>query len=378
MSGLGTLSKVPAEVVENILDELCTHHVRHLQEYIPEFIFPWRQGGNFQLSNLASLARLCRVSKLFNEYTTWRLYHSLMHSRTKSKWFLIVRTLVTRRDLGGLVRHLALVDLKSDIPEDPALFYPEVLSYYTKQVALNPDCCLPPDALSLTDRNGSGGNAILATIISLCPNLSTLDLASYGSCTPCGFCSAASMLSLTGVVASFSAHSTNDWDDVESFLPLLRAAPNLRFLRFVDIGCFSLPEDLRLEHVANLDLQSCIEGDALAKFLQLCPNLQRLKYMYKEDSPWPDAQFRSAEAASTVLAHAPNLREFYLDLADLQSDLVDLQSDIADLQFDLSFLPMFEKMEEDEMRLSKELLEARGITCKFGMVLDTAGHLIYI
>jgi hypothetical protein len=361
MAGLRQLSKFPPELIEKILDGLCVHHIHSLREH--EDKFTWSMDFNplgrrlwTEPSSLTGLASLCRASKQLNQLATWRLYHTLVAPESALSWLLLARTLIERRDLAALVRHFYLDHLR--MPEDPSLFPPEVMAYYAEQVALVPDAGLNETSLTEPDESDPYGvsqyDAALALMASLCPNLSTGGfVAGAASGNPSTFtlCPPATMLPLREVQV---AH----WDtecgfDLSLLTPLFRAAPNLRLLRLIQVGCDEpLEEGLRLEHLTDLELPcSCNSADELVRMLRLCPNLRRLQYVCG-GALYGDEQFSPQQAVAAVLEHAPNLQTFELDLMDGLG---------------------MEDFDEEDVREAKEALEQRGIECKFTEGYESAG-----
>ncbi|KAK4246605.1 hypothetical protein C7999DRAFT_15312 [Corynascus novoguineensis] len=350
MPGSDCLSNLPLELIEQILDELCHHHIYDLQDagdscsrYEPSY---YRQHKDE--SAILGLAGLCRASKHFNRLATWRLYHTLTWPKTGSRWPLIARTLIERRDLAQLVRHLSLDFYES--PRNPAL-PSEVILWYSQQIALFPDGDLYAD--SLTNRSSSSDfeptqrDAAIALLTSLCSNLSTLDIVPFKFATAFAFCPPASVLTLRDVEAY-------DWHgfELKTLSSLFHAAPHLRLLRCRSVDP-TKPVDtgLRLEHLTDLDLQNCCCSNIeLVHILRMCPNLERLQYKnggVKSFQPYGYEQFRPHEAVSAIREHAVLLRTFELCL---------------DQAFELGD---FDKKDMDEAELA---LSHHGIECRFGCI----------
>ena len=321
MGGLGQLSKLPPEILEQILDGLCVHHVHDLQDYVGEWSFePYASRGHQYKDVTASftgLASLCRASKYLNQLTTWRLYHSLIGQKTILGWALIARTLIRRQDLAALVRHLSVEYLEKRT--DHSFLPPEVESYFAEQVALTPDVGLKADSLTRSELGDSASEAAAALLTSLCPNLLTAKFASQidpGLPVALGLCPPGSLRSLRDAQILHSDPELEVGFDLSVFARLFRAAPNIKLLRLIHASCSQpLEEGLKLENVTDLELlSSCMSGDDLAHILRLCPNVQRLQYvcgpLYEDD------QFNPHEAVAIVLEHGPKLQRFELDLTD--------------------------------------------------------------
>jgi hypothetical protein len=346
MAGLGRLSKFPPEILEHILDGLCLHHVHGLPEYVGAYEAPAEMGS------FKGLAGLCRASKQLNQLTTWRLYHSLTSSITRSRWMLISRTLIERSDLAALVRHLHLENV-AYTQGCKAPYEPEVVDYYAEQIkALGPDAGLHAD--SLTEDTALPNvmtqyDAAIALMPRLCPNLSTVVFTASASASAFRLCPPDSMPFLSDVQV---AHwDTEGGYDLALLEPLFEAAPNIKLLRMLQARCSRPLEDYSmLEHLTDLHLLYCyIPGDHLANMLSsLCPNLRRLEYACGGPL-YGNEQFGPKEAAAAVLEHTPDLQKFELDLMHWMD---------------------FDDVAEDEAREAKKTLEQRGVKCRFMVTCD--------
>ena len=318
MGGLGQLSKLPPEILEQILDGLCVHHVHDLQDYVGESLEPYESPDDpykVVTACFTGLASLCRASKYLNQLTTWRLYHSLIGRKTLLGWALIARTLIRRKDLAALVRHISVQYLEKR--SDHSFLPPEVESYFAEQVARTPDVGLKADSLTRSELADSASEAAAALLTSLCPNLLTAKFASQidpGLPVALGLCPPGSLRSLRDVQILCSDPELGF--DLSVFARLFRAAPNIKLLRLIQASCSQpLEEGLKLENVMDLKLlSSCMTGDDLAHILRLCPNVQRLQYVC--GPLYDDDQFNPKEAVAIVLEHSPKLQRFELDLTD--------------------------------------------------------------
>ncbi|EAQ88580.1 predicted protein [Chaetomium globosum CBS 148.51] len=235
--------------------------------------------------------------------------------KTLFAWALIARTLIRRKDLAALVRHISVEYQEKH--SDHSFLPPEVESYFAEQVALTPDVGLKADSLTRSELADSASDAAAALLTSLCPNLLTAKFASLidpGLPVALGLCPPGSLRSLRDVQI---LHSDPELGfDLLVFARLFHATPNIRLLRLIQASCSQrLEEGLKLENVTDLELlSSCMSGDDLAHILRLCPNVQRLQYvcgpLYEYD------QFTPHEAVTIVLEHSPKLQRFELDLTD--------------------------------------------------------------
>lgn len=77
---LASLESCPGKLVDQILDELCGHHISTAIFRDNFHGYYWDdldQDDTNQEGNLAALAKLNRTCKQFHPLTTWRLYHGL-------------------------------------------------------------------------------------------------------------------------------------------------------------------------------------------------------------------------------------------------------------------------------------------------------------
>ncbi|KAK5651661.1 hypothetical protein OQA88_11836 [Cercophora sp. LCS_1] len=328
MKGGNALARLPQELLEQVVQEVeadpCDHatvaagyrHFLHMNELPPGLFTPaqarsWmREKGAFSTNGLASL---CLVSRQLNQLANPRLYRNLDSFHTNTGWYLLARTLVTRRDLASLVRHLDVDEL--EVPEDLLpLPIPEVAAYYADQAALVPDPSLPADGITSSDYE-EVLEAATAIMASLCPNLETLDCRTY--CVSdrdglmCGLCMPASMPNLQ--VLALTHYDSMYGFDLGELSSLLRAAPNLTTLHLEQAAAGGLPDDLKLEKVTFVNMRGTIHDGDLIALLRLCPNAEELQYecigpCFGED------QFGPREAVDAVVTHAPRLKVFGLDL----------------------------------------------------------------
>ncbi|KAK4454897.1 hypothetical protein QBC34DRAFT_490035 [Podospora aff. communis PSN243] len=376
MADLGTLANLPAELLDQVLDEVdsdpCAllsvgkdwrNFVDTNMHGIPPGILAPSQArawmNNKGTRTVNGLASLCLVSRRLNKLATPRLYRSLSEYYVKTGWLLLVRTLVARRDLAELVKDLEIKGLT--IPNDLPLPLPEVAAYYADQLALHPDAGLPENGFTSSDPDLDAlSEAVTALMVSLCPNLETLTCESYcreedGPMFP--LCKPASMPHL--VELTFTHADTELGFELGEAAPLLRAAPNLEILCLQQAGSWQLPDDLKLERVTFLSMWGCIEGGELVAMLRLCPNLEELKYECGGPC-YGYEHFSPREAADAVLAHGPHLKKFELDLNEWESMQV----------------PDFTTQ---DMQAAKRVLEGRGVQCAFTIDYDReTRELIYV
>ncbi|KAK5658122.1 hypothetical protein OQA88_2678 [Cercophora sp. LCS_1] len=329
-------TRLPTEILDEILDYLYTHHIKKLRIYRITFKKTQTSIEGIQKHesvNYKALASVCRTSRRLNQLATWRLYHSLTNFETRDRWRQIARTLIARPDIAQLVKHLILHDtapvcqvgewaggLDQSLP-------PEVNDHFKRLVVQYPEAGFTPTELSRRFMAENNLTAQLALMASLCPNLDMLDCNIYPdtNCVEYGFCPPGSMQSLHSLRIQFTDCFLSPFSLRPGF-QLLRAAPNIRFLRIFSAKGCHIPKDLVLKELTEVDLRMCLmHEEQFVAFLKMCPNLRRLRYKhYKHDPDWRSAVegmgFSPVTAALAVSLHAPNLEYFQLDLVGLQKD----------------------------------------------------------
>ena len=262
------------------------------------------------------LASLCQASRQFNQLATRNLYHTIYEYVFESKWWLLARTLIARRDLAGLVKRLELTDPdRTELVPHSGFLPPEVTTYYASQFALaaNAGPTAGPAAGDLTcpDTKGKSFPAIASLLASLCPNLETLQCLGYSDTVAYTFCPPASLPALQRLVVRLDVLLRDDCEkfELDAVFSLFWAAPNIKSLDlngFTDLynGCVQVPDGLRLENVTYLGADFCdMSTDTLINLFLLCPNLQHL------DGSSGLSGIRPQDVVHAVLAHAPSLTE---------------------------------------------------------------------
>ena len=366
------LCSLPAELTEQILDGLCVNHTSpnsfRDRAYFDSYLGSTDGVLRDQVVSLAALANLCRTSKQFQRSATWRLYHTLAPgSRAMPNWWCLARTLITQPWLAALARHLVMLQFIRESPfkvVPPATaaadwsIPPEVTTHFSRRAAL-----VFPDAIELADHlaNPSSSlhsSAVQSLFIILCPAVETLccvaDFVDFNFtlCTP------ASLPALRSLeIRSWDNSCTQDGFDVEAALLLLDAAPGLVHLRLVQPSG-EIPRSKpdknghqMLQQVKELELLRAVsETDELASWMRACPALEKLRYDDGGDPNSKYYQFRPGEVVEAVVQHAPMLTEFVLELVRW-GPAGDSRGLIV-----------------GEMAKAKELLEARGVVCKFSTI----------
>ncbi|KAK4167835.1 hypothetical protein QBC43DRAFT_202808 [Cladorrhinum sp. PSN259] len=308
---MALLTHLPVELVEEIVAGLCiactpieTRCCYNSNCYCAEM-------GPADLARISALASLCLTSRHLNNIATRHLYHHV-HGQ---QWWLLARTLLSRKDLAQLIRSMRIgfgrgVN-EADCP-------PQVVAYYNSQRKIY------LDALPENYRNeaiyhlGNGklyagdGNIQIDILSSLCPNLETLEaIISYFEVFR--FCAPHSMPHLRSVVLSHS--DTELGIDLGNVALLFRAAPNITHALFYMVNsCGKL--DATLPKLTSLDFQSStFDGPSLVEILSTCPNLETFRYEMGGAIVGHE-QFTIQEAQDVFLAHAVNLEWLCLEAGD--------------------------------------------------------------
>lgn len=306
-AGMGLFSNLPAELVEEIVAAFCVECTPGEERRCFDANCGCRDDDH--TGAVASLASLCLTSRHLNSVATRHLYHRLHCNR----WWLLARTLITRRDLAQVAKGMRFGNRgsvgKKDCP-------PEVLAYFEEQREAYLDGLperMREGALSRREEEDDlykgNGNIQLDIMTSLCPNLETLH-ASISYFDAFRFCKPQSMMSLHSIVLS---HADTEYGiHLENAEPLFRAAPNITNMIFHMLAS-SDSLDFTLDKVTTLDLQySTIDGQSLVNVFMACPNLETFRYRMG-GAIVSYEQFTVAEARDAFLAHAPNLKSVCLD-----------------------------------------------------------------
>jgi len=388
------------DIFECILDELCVHHIRvssdpsrhtwRSRTCVRDLSTEDQTSRDLDMPYIAALNNLCQTSKQLNALATRRLYHTLTGFVTYNRWRKIARTLVVRKDLGRLVRHLHIRSV-SHVGGSPP---PEVLSYFEEQAtAIGRLWC---GRLALLHRMGGfvedRCRVLLVLLTSLCPNLESIVCATpanglFGGpfYSPFTFYPEAEMPSLLAfeIRSRLPRHPT--------IMSLCKAAPNLKILRIRDLktlgeaGDFPFyrppegAEDLlffvdirgRLVHppvknvtfdrVEELELIDCSLGvETFEQCLRLVPNLKRLRLTFCElDGVRRRFRFvhlAPKEAVASLLSLAPSLESFELDYRNWGSQPPNFP--LSSTRHDYAKVDVEEAMRP---------LEARGVNCTVSM-----------
>ncbi|KAK4653402.1 hypothetical protein QC762_507015 [Podospora pseudocomata] len=252
-----------------------------------------------------TLAALCLTSRLFNDLATKHLYHYIPDLDSDAQWWLLLRTLVTRRDLGQHVRSLDIVTRDYKTTPD----YPEVERYLQDQVkALQAQRVEAGGKLSpWEEREFSTGasNYLISLLTSLCPNVESIRARLTGDSFD--FCGAQTMSMLKKV--AFEWYDTEGGICLAGLRNLLQAAPSIESMI---ISPFSQEDDDKLELTLNkltyLELRhSMVGAGALDSIYKLCPNLEIFKYE-TGDACIGYEQFAPQDLQRATLNHAQKLR----------------------------------------------------------------------
>lgn len=325
------------ELVQEIIDQLCLHCAS------PE---PWQRinedvgilkRDRKTDSHIATLASLCLTSRWLNDIATCHLYHR----PSCAKWWLLARTLITRKDIAQYVKQLNIGDFLSP---DTAL--PREVSEYYIEKLLSHAQGLPEaeraDFLADKEEKVTSGeiNTVVDILTNLCPNLENLDTTiSYFEVF--SFCLPQSMATVKSLAVNYEDLECGiRFEDLRAFF---LAAPNITAIRcFALETCDGLP--FTLDNVTHLDLQhSCISADSLANILRACPRLETLQYEAGGPAVGDD-QFDPQDAKDMILEHAPNLKCFGLDMTEDttrgwdEEEVADAKKGLTERNINFSFI----------------------------------------
>ncbi|KAK1756739.1 hypothetical protein QBC47DRAFT_359242 [Echria macrotheca] len=386
MSGLGTLSKFPREILDAILDELCAHHVHTLLSPAdPDPGEPQIHSETATRSCTAALASLCCTSKSLSHLNTWRLYRTLTDAAVPgTRWALLARTLIGRPDLASLVSHFSVNNI--DLISDPSEMPEEVTAYYLEM--LRTTRVQSPVFLSRQTLVGKAEqhdgkclcqvNSTRSLLHSLFPALRTMKYAlwvQYGYTHGLLSFPAGSLPSLREVELYDIGGRRGEYDF--AFLyevgGLFQAAPEIEYLRIrhsylsdviVHI-CWDHDKDKctkrKINKVTRLEILACWHKDGdLEHSLQVVPNVETLVYRPREADDMMDEVVNPVEMGLAILKVAPKLKRFELALwygrgcFDDEHDRNGYAS---------------------SLREAKRVLEDNGIECDFSMRDPDSGGL---
>lgn len=297
-------------VLEVVIESLChyctprqpLHKLPCLNAHCPAEC----AGRDQERRDIVTLAALCLTSKHINAFATPHLYHR----PTCRQWPLLARTLLSRPDLAGHVRHLCLRDWISVYFALPDPTFPvEVAEYWDGKVDYHVEAG-PGAAAECLEAD----NIELSLVLPLCPNIEELDVPlGYGDAL-C-FSDAGPMRKLRTVVAAYDDPGSGM--NLGSLAPLVPAAPNLSTLVGWQVNaCRDMPV---LENVTHLRLgRSSMELEGLRRALHACPRLETLEYGAGGSVVGYD-QFTPLEAQGTLVELAPRLKSLSLNFDDALS-----------------------------------------------------------
>ncbi|KAK4039903.1 hypothetical protein C8A01DRAFT_16203 [Parachaetomium inaequale] len=307
--GLGIL---PGELVEAVVTALCVYCSPGEGRCCLNSNCTCLDGDPTDRSRISALASLCLTSRKLNAAATRHLYHVL----PSRKWSLLARTLLARKDLARLAKALRVGFCFS---ADGSHSSPELDSYFSEQLGAYLDSLSSDKRTQIRQRLPrenlfpESNNAALDIMVSLCPNLETLE-AILEYLEVFRFCPPNSMPRLQTVVLSHG--DTEGGIHLRNLEPLFLAAPNITSLTL-----YMVDErggiQATLEKLTHLDFQcSAFDAATLASVLAACPSLESLKY----ETGGPTVgynEFTLPEARDAVLAHAaPSLKLFRLSAGD--------------------------------------------------------------
>jgi hypothetical protein len=328
-----SLGVLPLEVMYEIVEELCLHCTPPKREEIGE-----ADQYRARRLRITSLASLCLTSRTLNSIAARHLYHR----PDCREWWLLARTMSTRKDLARHVKHMNSLRWKYAYFQDEKPH--RISGYYNKKPRLLEYADMTEaDRIALLS---AGTDASKDIMCSLCPNLEHLVV--NDRCFREYFCRPRdSMMNLRHLEVR-DVMDPEYGCEIADFASLFRAAPALTSLRFTEAGhCGDL--QLTLSHVTRVDLDWCnVDAESFGNVLRLCPHLERLSYMATLDSCETGEQFTPRDAQENIIRHAHNLKSFHLDLSECEWVGREEEPDL-----------------EGEFDEAKRILTARGIDFTF-------------
>ncbi|KAK4162928.1 hypothetical protein QBC43DRAFT_301665 [Cladorrhinum sp. PSN259] len=300
---------LPIETVEQILD--CLDVLDPPNDVYPE---------------TAALASLNQTSKALNALTTRRLYRLGHHQH--GDFALFARTLMSRKDLGKLVKYLRF---DGPGPSSSPKLPKELADFYLKH--------MDPAKHDPLEVSGSDPNEYLFPdnvyieldiILPLCHNVEIVDvtLESYEKaftlCRP----QPSSLLSIKRLDFSCTEDEGGVLlaDHPVTVTTLLRAAPNVTSLRFENaIGLDSRqPFPFVLGNLTELTFSfSVFTSQGFNALLALTPNLKKLEYEGGSGSLIRSQEttygINLLEAKAAIAGNCPKLKRFHMDLDSVDS-----------------------------------------------------------
>ncbi|KAK4032873.1 hypothetical protein C8A01DRAFT_20123 [Parachaetomium inaequale] len=304
------LGKLPAELVEAVVTELCIHCSPGVERCCYNSNCYCANMDPADVERIHALTGLCLTSRHLNSIATRHLYHAI-DSRC---WLLLGRTRVARPDLALLARTMRNcwsygTDQRScPTMQDLYAYFSSKRATYLETVSEElSEEDWPQESLKGRvddDAFWAGDNNLpLDILTSLCPNLEALDV-SVSYFHAFRFCTPNSLPHLKHVII---AHADTTYGiDLSNIFPLLRAAPNLTRAVFWSVdACGEL--DVTLPKLTYLHLQNTsISVESLVNILRACPNLETFHYTMGVGERHD--QFPLSAVRAAFLENAPNLK----------------------------------------------------------------------
>jgi len=315
-----TRMRLHIDILEEILDHVCHEFTRDVV-VMPDGTYVHRTPGPYahlvRRHSVHALLDLCLTSKQWYPLAVRRLYRNIRDFSHLKRFSRLAHTLLRRKDLAGIVKHLAVQYSRSWHMDEHV--EPEVVAYYQQQsktmgsnYQIDLEAPRPEKAARLQAIN-------IAVLVSLCQNLESVDCATYEPWVTAALCKPGSLVSLRSIYVYHVGGDGMSGARIETLSRLFAAAPNLKSINLVDFYAHLLDEEMirPLEHVACLRLVNCFVPQHDFNMLKLCPNLRRLRY-----SPcgWPDFPI----LVNTVIKHTSNkLQHFHYHPVNYQLDKKD-------------------------------------------------------
>src|SRR5690349_11335034 len=167
---MAIFSDLPVELIEEIVGGLCIACTPIETRCCYNSSCNCAEMGPADLARISALASLCLTSHHLNNIATQHLYHHV-HGQ---QWWLLARTLLSRKDLAQLIRSIRIgfdrgVN-ESDCPPQVVAYYNSRHRIYLETLSEN-DCNKAISHLDINELYAGSGNIQIEILSSLCPNL---------------------------------------------------------------------------------------------------------------------------------------------------------------------------------------------------------------
>lgn len=312
---------LPQEVWLRVLASFCYHCNRDCNRPpVPDNRVDWREWPSKAATTVptATLANLCRASRMLNGLATPLLYH-MPFTRKPT---LLLRTLTTCPTLASHVRELHR-DMWLEWPWQSLDDYPpafnERLGRLKDHIREHQDSLSESDLADWiedeSDEEASDSHLTDTVIMALLPNLTSISVESHYRSVGLG----SALGSLPKVTSAHIAHG-----DTEGFMSLshlkfiAEAAPNITSLLLNAAGAGERTEFPIFANVSVLGMQSSAIGAAAwPSLLRAFPRLERLAYRGSQPSEYSDGG-HPRDIQNALIQHCPGLKQLCVDFGGLE------------------------------------------------------------